>query len=276
MTRTPALVGTLAVLTALLVVPLSGTALAHGEASGEAAEFYKHMDVYAHNINNIIAQVNAITAGYEPGKAYAEEIDALVEKWESVEFHEAVETNAVVLYPPVWAAIGAFSTALKQGAAASTVQARAEDIAAALWQGYGGLKLLAARRGNGHGTAHEHATEEQAQASAQTGGDAVIDTINANLDRVLVLYKKGQNEAAKALIADTYLGYFEGIEGDLIEQNAELVAQLELDFNATLPGLISKGAPAAEVAAQIEAMQADLNKARKLLKAAEAQESSVF
>lgn len=275
MYRVREITGTAAVVAALVILPFSGAVLAHGEAGEQAAEFYEHMDVYADNINDIIASVEAITNDYEPDNDYAEAIDDLTEQWESVEFHQAVEENAMALYPPIWAALGAFSKALKQGAPDDTVEAKAADIKAALWQGYGALKLLAARHDQNKSDHHDEDHEEN-EAHAQTSGEAVIDTIDENLDKVLVLYKKGENKAAGELIYNTYMNYFEGIEGELIEQNADLVSKLEVDFNATLPTLIKNDAPARKVAAQIEAMQDDLDTAAELLETAEAQETSVF
>lgn len=276
MTRIRELAGAAAV-AAVLLLPISSAALAHGKAGEEVAEFYEHMDVYASNINSLIATIEGIVADYEPGASYAEEIEALTKQWETVDFHMAVETKATPLYPPIWAALERFSTALKEGAPIGTVRARAEDMIAALWQGYGALKLLAVRQEHGHpNRGHHYDHDEGEHAPAQTSGDAVIDTINDNLEQVLALYKKSQSEAAQELIYNTYMQYFEGIEGDLIEQNAELVAGLEVAFNATLPRLIKNHAPVEKVAAQIEAMQKDLDKARELLAAAERQESSVF
>lgn len=267
MIRMNEIAGSCAVAAALVLLPVSGAAMAHGGGGEAAAEFRKHMDVYADNINNIIENVNDIVADYEPDEEYAEEIEALIEQWESVQFHLAVETNAMPLYPPIWAALGAFSTALKEGATATVVEAKADDIAAALWQGYGGLKLLAARLEQDQGHAH---------GATQASGQAVIDMINENLNRVLALYKQDKNDSALDLIHATYMNYFEGIEGELIEQDAELVSDLEVDFNASLPQLIKSDAPTAEVADQIDDMQDDLDDARELLKQAEKEETSVF
>lgn len=254
---------------ALAILPIAGAAFAHGQSTGEPAEFYEHMDVYAANISDMTARVESIVSNYQPGQKYAEQIEALIEQWESVEFHEAVEDNAMPLYPPVWAALGAFSSAISEGVPVATVEAKANDIKAALWQGYGALKLLAVQREQGHASGHEG-------KSMQLSGEAVIDTISDNLEHVLALYKDDQKKAAQELIHDTYMNYFEGIEGDLIEQNAELVSNLEADFNATLPALIKNGAPTEEVAAQINAMDKDLDKASELLEQAENKESSVF
>lgn len=267
MTGTRKLAGAAVIALALSLLNLPGAALAHGETGDHVAEFRQHMPEYAANIHHLIATVNRIVANYEPGAQYAEATDALVEQWETVKFHQAVEVKATPLYPPIWAAIGAFATALDKGASPATVEARADAIAAALWQGYGALKLLAVRGASDHAHEHEH---------RRAGGAAVIDTINSNLDRVLVLYKNGASEKARALIFDTYMNHFEGIEGDLIEQDAELVADLEADFNATLPRLIKNAAPASKVAAQIDAMQHDLARARTLLAQAEQEETPVF
>lgn len=265
------LAGAAAAVLALSFLSLPITTLAHGESDDEAAELQQNLDEYAGEINDLIATVEGIVAEYEPGENYDDEVKELIKQWESVDFHETLEENAMALYPPIWSALGAFSTALKEGAAVETVRARRDAIAAALWQGYGALKLLAARDESGAATADEEASE-----SDEASGGAVIQTINAHLDRVLALYKKGESEQARELIFDTYMQYFEGIEGDLIEQDAELVSGLEADFNATLPQLIKSGAPVSEVAEQIDDMQDDLDDARELLEEAEQEETSVF
>ncbi|MDN5938747.1 MAG: hypothetical protein L0H83_08800 [Salinisphaera sp.] len=267
MRRIPVLATAVAAAFALLT--LSGAAFAHGEAGEMAAEFDQHMGIFAGDIQALIASVDGIVAGYQPDGRYAGQLDALVEQWESVAFHEAVETNAMALYPPIWAAIGGFSKAVKEGAPIDAVRARGDAIGAALWQGYGALKLLAARKAQG-------SAQEHAQAPAAASGEAAIDEIHEQLERVLALYQDGKNDAALDLIHDTYMGYFEGIEGDLIEQDAKLVSGLEADFNASLPTLIKNNAAAQKVAEQIEAMQADLNQARELIESAEKHESSVF
>lgn len=267
--------GAVAMAAALLILPLSGAVFAHGGADGQAAEFEQHMDTYVDDIHGLIATVDSIVADYEPGEDYSETINALTQQWESVDVHLAIETNAPPLYPPIWLALGEFSTALEEAASLEAIAARGDDIAAALWQGYGALKLLAAQKEQGHAHADGHG-HEPASAPAPAGGAAVIDTINGNLDQVLALYKQDQNDAAQELIYDTYMDLFEGVEGDLIEQDAKLVSSLEADFNASLPALIKNSAPATEVAAQIDAMKVDLETARELLVVAEQQESPVF
>lgn len=273
MNRLRDIVGVSAVVAALALLPMSGAALAHGAHTKHAEHFRQYMDVYVDNIHALIASVEDIVSGYAPDKQYSQELDALVKQWESVGFHEAVETNAIALYPPIWAAIGAFSSAIESNASIETVRAKADAIKAALWQGYGALKLLAARGGDMDDDDGDH---EDAEAVEQASGEDVVDTIQDKLDMVLIEYKEGETRAALELIHSTYMNYFEGIEGELIEQDPQLVSALEIDFNATLPGLIKDGAPADKVAARIEVMQENLDRAQELLEAAEAQESSVF
>jgi|SRR5699024_7711306 len=259
--------GATAALIILSLLPISGPVLAHG-GGAEDVDFTQHMDQYATDIKDLIASVDDIVADYQPDGDYAEALEGLTDQWETVDFHLAVERNATPLYPPIWAAIGAFSKAVKNDAAAVDVQTRADGISAALWQGYGALKLLAAGGGHGGDTGDQPAHS----ASAED----VIDTINDKLDLVLVEYKEGETEEALEIIHDTYMNYFEGIEGDLIEQDADLVSNLEIEFNATLPGLIKDGAPADKVADKIDSMQDILEQAEDLLEDAAEQQSSVF
>ena len=78
------------------------------------------------------------------------------------------------------------------------------------------------------------------------------------------------------MLHDTYLQRFEGIEGALIELDAELVEDLEKDFNVTLPQAISKDTSVDNVRAVVETMQVKLDKARSLLVKAEESRKSVF
>ena len=78
------------------------------------------------------------------------------------------------------------------------------------------------------------------------------------------------------LVHDTYLQRFEGVEGDLIAQDAALVEDLEKDFNVTLPQAISKDLGVDAVRKAVEAMQVKLDRARELLVKAEKSRKDVF
>jgi hypothetical protein len=66
------------------------------------------------------------------------------------------------------------------------------------------------------------------------------------------------------------------VEGVLIEQDADLVEDLEVDFNVRLPKAIQDGKTIDEVREVILAMQAKLDQARALLKTAEQKRQQVF
>ena len=91
-----------------------------------------------------------------------------------------------------------------------------------------------------------------------------------------MLHNAGDAPQAEKIVYATYMTIFEGLEGDLIERDPELVAQLELDFNAGLPLLFKSGAPLAEVRDQYDSMEKNLKIAKRLIAEAEADRSSVF
>ena len=96
------------------------------------------------------------------------------------------------------------------------------------------------------------------------------------LRSALEIYEKGDAKEAETRVLAAYINVFEGLEGDLIEIDPELVSQLELDFNAGLPSLFQEGAPVSEVRAYYEKMEARLQKAKRFLDQAEVERSSVF
>ena len=89
-------------------------------------------------------------------------------------------------------------------------------------------------------------------------------------------YAERLPEEATSIVFDTYLTRFEGVEGMLIEQDAELVVDLEVDFNVTLPQAMESGASLDNVRGVVQAMQSKLDRAKSLLEEAEQDRASVF
>ncbi|MGJ3241856.1 MAG: plastocyanin/azurin family copper-binding protein [Opitutales bacterium] len=106
--------------------------------------------------------------------------------------------------------------------------------------------------------------------------EAPVAAILERLETAVTTYREGNPDAANEIVFDTYNLIFEGLEGDLITRNPELVSQLELDFNAGLPELFNRGAPAEEVKAKFDAMRKRLERAAKLLENIEAARDPVF
>ena len=258
------LAGTL--LAAALLTP--SAALAHGEAGEHVAEFQEHLDDYAADVDKLTGKLDALAERAARGEDVTPDVEAFVEAWEDVKYHAAVEKVATPLYSPIWQAIGGLRQAVKQDEGAAAVRARTEQLAAALHEGLGGLKLKARMTDAGEG---------QPAAEGDGGGPhAAFGRIREALDHAVEEYGEGHADDAKGHIQDAYFNEFEGLEGGLIEQDPELVSRLEEDFNGTLPNLINGGAPVAEVRAKVEAMKASLAEAEKLLEQAEGDHSEVF
>jgi|GEM_PF-1116237 len=367
------------------------------------------LEEFATEVTALSGEVDAITQAYADGKPLEAAFKELIVHWEAVDIHEAIETEAIYLYPPIWQGIFAMKkTEEKKGSSADMTHA-GERTKAALWQGLGGLRAVAH---NGHsasmsmGAVHNsdevHGrgaqaiapavnhielaaddnmrydkthfvvragepvtlqfrnigelpaevmghnvvvlnrgtsvepfgiaaakaaendyiptdTENAANIVAHTellgGGDmdeitftleepgnypflcsftahfrlmqgsiqavgastlTPVEMILEQLNSALEAYRKGDPAAAEALVLNAYFNIFEGLEGDLIERDPELVTQLELDFNAGLPTLFKEGAPDAEVQQQFEAMRSRLITAKRLLQQAEAERPPVF
>lgn len=103
-----------------------------------------------------------------------------------------------------------------------------------------------------------------------------VDQILQQLQSAVTHYGAGDAKQAEKIVYAAYMTIFEGLEGELIERDPDLVSQLELDFNAGLPMLFKQGAPLAEVQKQYDSMEKNLKIAKKLLAEAEAERSSVF
>ena len=69
---------------------------------------------------------------------------------------------------------------------------------------------------------------------------------------------------------------FEGVEGTLIEQDANLVEVLEKDFNVTLPQAISGNKTVNQVREVVVDMQTKLTRAQTLIEKAEKSRKDVF
>ena len=121
-------------------------ALAHGELdAGHVAEFHRHLDDYKEEIGELTAEIGAIASDPPAGDGAGAAVDELVEHWEEVGVHAAIERKATVTYPDIWQALVAFRQAVEQERGPAAVRAAADDLQAALWQGYGALRLAASR-----------------------------------------------------------------------------------------------------------------------------------
>lgn len=259
-----------AIAAALWTALVPNGALAHShEAPGEhVKEFAQHIEDYEKEVDELVARLEDLAERYRADKDMSTEMNDLIETWEEIEYHEALERKAALLYPPIWQALIPLREAVNSGAAPEEVMKLAKQTSFALHQGMGGLKIKAQIIGNGGMAKHE---EKEAVEDSST-----ISRIETLLDQSARAYAKGNKEKSKALIHEAYMNHFEGIEGTLIEHDPDLVSRLEENFNATLPNLIDTGASMEAVREEIERIQSALQNAGDYLEKAEREKPKVF
>lgn len=144
---------TLAALSALCLAAQPYTpALAHGEMDPQhLEEFHLHLDDYEEEVEELIAEVSSIAATRPAGDNAAAALDELIEHWEEAGVHAAIETKATVAYPAIWRALVDFKQAVEGERGEEAVHAAADDLEAALREGYDALRLAASRVGEGAG-----------------------------------------------------------------------------------------------------------------------------
>lgn len=255
-------------LAAFAAPPASG----HGEFDESMLdEFHLHLDDFREDVQHLIEALEPVLQAHAEGGDTDAASAELIEEWEEVGVHAAIETRATPLYPGIWQALVALQQAAGGGRSAAEVRAAADDVEAALWQGFGAVRLAASQVEAG--TAPETA---EAGDGAPLSGPETVDRIVADLEQAVAAYRSDELERAEQLIHRTYMDRFEGLEGDLIARDAELVTGLEKDFNATLPLLMQQGASLEKVNETLASMKRRLETARGILEEVERSRSEVF
>tara|TARA_B100002049_G_scaffold32366_1_gene21153 strand:+ start:1074 stop:1898 length:825 start_codon:yes stop_codon:yes gene_type:complete len=248
---------------------VSSKAMANGEIGDHVNNLHVHISEYTEEVHWLESKFGSVVDAYAV-KDKSLKTDALIEYWEEVEFHSAIETQFVPIYASIWQGIYGVKMAIDGGKPLIEVRKEQENLNHALWQALGAVKLAAQYQKKGLVDVVKTTEKEP------TTGPEVIDDIKTRLDRVVAKYAEQLHEVATTLVHDTYLQRFEGVEGDLIAKDAALVEDLEKDFNVTLPQAISKNKGVDSVRAVVETMQTKLDRARALLVEAEKSRKDVF
>ncbi|MBS3797737.1 MULTISPECIES: hypothetical protein [unclassified Pseudoalteromonas] len=245
-------------------------AFANGPIGEHVNHLQENLKDYSEEVQWMIGKVDTMVSDYEAKGNKAVNSDDLVEYWESVKFHSAIETNYVPVYASIWQGLYGIKMAIDNKAPAAEARKQQEALNAALWQGLGAVKLAAQFQQKGLlQSVKATATETMTQS-------ATMDEIKHKLDRVVAKYAERLGDEATQIVHDTYLHLFEGVEGTLIEQDANLVEELEKDFNVTLPKAIADNKSVDDVRAVVVAMQGKLDRAKKLIEKAEKARKDVF
>jgi methyl coenzyme M reductase alpha subunit len=245
-------------------------ALANGEIDGQVNELYKHIDKYTEEVSWLVSNYSGLVAEFEEGGKKSVNTEQLIEFWEEVDFHSAIETQYVPIYASIWQGIYGIKVGIEEGKSAAEVNQELATLEQAFYQALGAVRLA------GHlqqkGVIEDVATTEvEPTTTVET-----LEDINTRLDRVVAKYAERLPEVATSLVHDTYLQRFEGVEGPIIALNADIVEDLEKDFNVTLPSAIKDGKSVDEIKAIVVAMQGKINNAKGLLEKAEETRRSVF
>ncbi len=246
----------------------ANNAFATGAIGDHVNDMSAHLGQYTEEVEWLVGKVDGIVDTYEKDGAKAAHPEALSEHWEAVDFHSAIETNYIPLYANIWQGLFGVREGIEQGKPVADVRAEQHKLNEALWQSLGAVKVAAQYQ--------ERGLLPKVEATSTDSPTETIDVIKQRLDRSLAKYAEQLSDEAIGIVQDTYLNLFEGIEGMLIEQDADLVEDLELDFNVTLQKAIQDGKSVDDVRSVIVAMQGKLDHAKALLKQAEQQRSDVF
>ncbi|WP_160153009.1 hypothetical protein [Microbulbifer sp. ALW1] len=248
----------------------AGQVFANGAIGDHVNELKAHIGSYTEEVSWLVGKYGEVVDSYEKKGQKATDTNVMVEYWEEVDFHSAIETNYVPVYANIWQGIFGVKQAIEAGAPIAKVREEQAKLNQALWQGLGAVKLASQFQEKGL-LAKVQTTETEPTTMPET-----LDDIKHRLDRVVAKYAEKLPEAATNIVHDTYLHRFEGVEGALIEQDAALVEDLEKDFNVTLPQALDGKTSVDDVRKVVEAMQAKLDKAKSLLLEAEKKRKDVF
>lgn len=243
-------------------------------ATGAIGEHVNHLsdnlDNYSQEVNWLNTKVKEMILRYQEGGVEQAKPDLLVEHWEAVDFHSAIETNYVPVYASIWQGLFGVKTAMEENASIEEVRDQHDLLEQALWQGLGAVKLAAQYQDKGL-TEHVATTQENPSNSLEA-----LDAIDNHLNRVVAKYAEKLPKEAVSIVHDTYLNLFEGVEGELIALDANLVEDLEKDFNVVLPQAIQNGNTVDEVRAVVSTMQGKIDTAYSLLEQSAEERKDVF
>ena len=254
----------------LVTLLATGQVSANGAIGDHVNELKAHIGSYTEEVNWLVGKYGEVVDSYEKNGKKATDTKVMVDYWEGVDFHSAIETNYVPVYASIWQGIFGVKQAIEAGAPVAKVREEQVKLNQALWQGLGAVKLASQFQEKGL-LAKVQTTETEPTTMPET-----LDDIKHRLDRVVAKYAEKLPEAATNIVHDTYLHRFEGVEGALIEQDAALVEDLEKDFNVTLPQALNGTTSVDEVRKVVESMQVKLDKAKNLLMEAEKKRKDVF
>jgi hypothetical protein len=254
----------------LLTSVVHFSASANGEVGEHVNHLSENISKYEEEVNWLSTKIDGIVHTYQKDGAKAAHSDALMEHWEEVDFHAAIESNYVLIYASIWQGLYAVKDSIDSKTSVKNVEAEQAKLEQTLWQALGAVKMAA-----------KYQQEGLLAKIKTTTGDPknsieAITAINKNLNKVVAQYAEKLVDTSTTIVHDTYQNLFEGVEGELISLDANLVEDLEKDFNVTLPKAIKDQKSVTQVRDIVIAMNQNLSKAKSLLETNEKNKKAVF
>jgi hypothetical protein len=108
---------------------------------------------------------------------------------------------------------------------------------------------------------------DESDEESATPAEAVaeIEEIKTMLATAVDQVDDGDAAAAEETVGDAYLEHFEHVEGPLGEKDHEFMEELEEAISTDLRNDIKDGKPATEIQAEVDEINADLDRAVELL-----------
>ena len=111
--------------------------------------FQKILKKYEEEVNWLSKKVNGIVVTYQKSGAKAAHPEALMEHWEAVDFHAAIESNYVLIYASIWQGLYGVKDSIDKKSSIENVKAEQVKLEQALWQALGAVKMAATFQKNG-------------------------------------------------------------------------------------------------------------------------------
>lgn len=246
------------------------SAFANGEVGEHVNHLSENISKYEEEVNWLSGKVSGIVNTYQKDGAKAAHASALMEHWEEVDFHAAIESNYVLIYASIWQGLYAVKDSIDNKTPFKNVKTEQVKLERALWQALGAVKMAAKYQKDGL------LAKVKTTHGAPKNSIEAIAVIDKNLHKVVAKYAEKLIDTSTTIVHDTYLNLFEGVEGELIALDANLVEDLEKDFNVTLPKAIKEQKSVSTVRDIVIAMTQKLSKAKALLEKNAKNKKAVF
>lgn len=253
-----------------MLTVLANPATAGGPIGEHVNHLSSNLKRYTEEVNWLINKVDGIVTRYDNGGAKAAKADTVVDIWEEVDFHAAIETTYVPVYASIWQGLYGVKQSIDDNSPIAKVRLEQEKLEQALWQALGAVKLAAQYQERGL------LDKIKVTETGPTNSIEALGEVKMRLDRVVAKYAEKLTDTAVNIVHDTYLNLFEGVEGELIALNADLVEDLEKDFNVTLLKALQGNASVNEVRQIVNNMHSKLDQAKSLLEKATQGKKDVF